>query len=127
MMKFPRQPTRNASVTLEFILVLPLLVVILFAVAQFTVALLIRQAVTHAAIVGAREAGKGEGIEEVARAVDGVLDGAHGIDVATVTVPPGHTARIRIGGCRRRLGRADRLGGWPAGRGRTQRVCVFLR
>jgi hypothetical protein len=89
MMKFPRQPTRNASVTLEFILVLPLLVVILFAVAQFTVALLIRQAVTHAAIVGAREAGKGEGIEEVARAVDGVLDGAHGIDVATVTVPPG--------------------------------------
>jgi hypothetical protein len=90
MTKSSRQQTRNASVTLEFILVLPLLVVILFAVAQFTVTLLIRQAVTHAAIVGAREAGKGEGIEEVARAVDGVLEGAHGIDVATVTprTPP---------------------------------------
>jgi hypothetical protein len=89
MKKLPRQHARNASVTLEFILVLPLLVVILFAVAQFTVALLIRQAVTNAATVAAREAGKGEGIEEVARAVDGVLQVAHGIDVAIVTIPPG--------------------------------------
>jgi hypothetical protein len=84
-----RRQYRDASVTLEFILVLPLLVVTLFAVAQFTVALLVRQAVTQAAIVGAREAGKGEGIVEVARAVDGVLDGAHGIDLATVTFTPG--------------------------------------
>jgi hypothetical protein len=84
-----RRRFRDASVTLEFILVLPLLVVTLFAVAQFTVALLIREGVSHATIVGAREAGKGEGIGEVARAVNGVLDGAHGIAVATVTIPPG--------------------------------------
>lgn len=84
-----RRANRDASVTLEFILVLPLLVVTLFAVAQFAVALLVRQAVTQAAIVGAREAGKGEGIDEVARAVDSVLDGSHGIDVATVAYSAG--------------------------------------
>ncbi len=80
-----RPQDRNASVTLEFILVLPFLVVTLFAIAQFSVALIIRQAVTHAATVGAREAGKYEDIEEVARAVDAVLEGAHNIDVAIVT------------------------------------------
>ena len=69
--------------------VLPLLVVTLFAVAQFTVALLVREAVSQAAAVGAREAGKYEDIEQVARVVDAVLDGAHDIDVATVTVPAG--------------------------------------
>jgi hypothetical protein len=84
-----RRRFRDASVTLEFILVLPFLVVTLFAVAQFSVALLIREAITQSAIVGAREAGKYEGMNEVARAVDGVLQGAHGIDVATVIVPPG--------------------------------------
>lgn len=90
-MQFSRQRRRdrNASVTLEFILVLPFLVVTLFAIAQYSVALLVRQAVTHAATVGAREAGKYEDIEEVARVVDAVLDGAHDIDVATVTVPGG--------------------------------------
>ena len=88
---------RNASVTLEFILVLPFLVVTLLAIAQFSVALLLRQAVTHAAVVGAREAGKYEDISEVARAVDGVLQGAHEIDVATVSlsgVSPPYTATV---------------------------------
>jgi hypothetical protein len=89
MKTFSGQQARNASATLEFILILPLLVVTMLAVAQFTVALLIRQAVTNAATVAAREAGKGEGIAEVARAVDGVLERAHGIDVALVTVPAG--------------------------------------
>lgn len=90
-MKSPRQRRRyrNASVTLEFILILPFLVVTLLAIAQYSVALLIRQSLTHAATVGAREAGKYEDIEEVARVVDAVLDGAHNIDVATVTVPGG--------------------------------------
>jgi Flp pilus assembly protein TadG len=84
-----RRQARDASVTLEFILVLPLLVVTLFGIAQFTVSLLVRQAVAQAAIVGAREAGKGEGIAEVARAVNGVLEGSHGIALATVTYSPG--------------------------------------
>jgi len=75
-------------VTLEFILVLPFLVVTLLAVAQFSVALLIRHAVTQAAIVGAREAGKYEDISEVARVVDAVLEGAHSINVANVTTTP---------------------------------------
>ena len=84
-----RRRFRDASVTLEFILVLPFLVVTLFAVAQFSVALLIREALTHAATVGAREAGKYENISEVARAGDGGLQGAHCIDVATVVITPG--------------------------------------
>jgi hypothetical protein len=77
-------------VTLEFILVLPFLVVTLLAVAQYSVALLVRQAVTHAATVGAREAGKYEDMEEVARVVDAVLQASHCIDVATVVIaaPP---------------------------------------
>lgn len=75
--------------TLEFILILPFLVVTLLAIAQYSVALLIRQAVTHAATVGAREAGKYEDIEEVARVVDAVLEDTYNIDVATVTVPAG--------------------------------------
>jgi len=82
-----QQPDRNASVTLEFILVLPLLVVMLFAVAQFTIAVVLRQAITHAATVGAREAGKYEDINEVARVVDTVLQTSHCVDVATVTFP----------------------------------------
>ena len=86
----PRRRFPDASVTLEFILILPFLVVMLLAVAQFTVALLVRNAVSHAATVGAREAGKGEGIEEVARAVDAVLAGAHGIEVATVAIAAGY-------------------------------------
>lgn len=80
-----RPQDRHASVTLEFILVLPFLVVTLLAVAQFSVALIVRNAITQAATVGAREAGKYEDIEEVARAVDAVLENTHGIDVATVT------------------------------------------
>ena len=82
-----RSRDRNASVTLEFILVLPFLVVTLFALAQFSVALLIRQAIAQAATVGAREAGKGEDLNEVARAVDGVLQGAHGIKVVNLILP----------------------------------------
>ncbi|NLF73396.1 MAG: pilus assembly protein [Candidatus Anammoximicrobium sp.] len=85
----PRRQNRNASVTLEFILILPFLVVTLLAMVQFSVALIVRQAVTHAATVAAREAGKYEDIQEVARVVDAVLQSAHGIDVATVTVPGG--------------------------------------
>jgi hypothetical protein len=57
------------------------LVLTLLAIVQFSVALLMRQAVTHAATVGVREAGKGEAIEEVALAMDNVLETSHGIDV----------------------------------------------
>ena len=73
---------KRGVVTLEFILVFPFLVLTLLAVVQFSVALLMRQAVTHAATVAAREAGKGENIDEVALAVDHVLEGAHCIDFA---------------------------------------------
>lgn len=87
-----RRAPRGGSVTLEFILVLPLLVVTLFAVAQFTVALLYRQAVSHAATVAARVAGQGEGINGVAQVVDDVLRTAHGINV----LPDNSSSGVRI-------------------------------
>ena len=58
-----RRRFRDASVTLEFILVLPLLVVTLFAVAQFTVALLVRQAVTPCRHGRSTRSGQGRGYQ----------------------------------------------------------------
>jgi hypothetical protein len=84
MAKTKRNHGRSAAATLEFILVLPFVVVLLLATAQFSVALLMRNAVTQAAAVAAREAGKGEDVQEAGRAVDAVLERAHSINVADV-------------------------------------------
>ena len=75
-----RASTRRGSVTLEFILVTPILIVVTWAVFQYGILLLVRQSVTHAAAVAAREAGKGEPIGVIGRVVDNVLS-VHCIDI----------------------------------------------
>jgi len=73
--------------TLELVIVLPILLIATFAVYQFGVAMIIDSAITHAASVAAREAGKGASMDDVARSVDEVLRVHHltvGADVSVV-------------------------------------------
>ncbi|MBD3672511.1 MAG: pilus assembly protein [Planctomycetaceae bacterium] len=53
---FSPRPRRRGVVTLEFILCLPFLLIIIFAVFEFGILLLVSQAVTSAAIEGSRHA-----------------------------------------------------------------------
>ncbi len=83
-----RKATRRGSATLELILVLPILLIITFAIVQFSITMLVEQAVSHAATVGAREAAKGADSEELACVIRAVL-APHGItigDCASVTL-----------------------------------------
>ncbi|MCH8922470.1 MAG: pilus assembly protein, partial [Planctomycetes bacterium] len=65
-----RTSMRRGSVTLEFILVTPIIIILTWAVFQYGILLLVQQSVTHAAAVAAREAGKGEPIDVIGRVVD---------------------------------------------------------
>lgn len=67
-----RKP-RRGGVTLEFILTLPILVIVLLAVFQFGILMIVQQAVDHATTVAAREAGKGEDINTLVSVVNTVL------------------------------------------------------
>jgi Flp pilus assembly protein TadG len=58
---------------LEVILVLPLLLIMFLACLQFGILMVVQQAVAHAATVGAREAGKGADVDEVACVVNQML------------------------------------------------------
>jgi hypothetical protein len=78
---------RRASVTLELILTLPVIIIVFFAAFQFAMKTMYQAAVVHAATVGAREAGKVSGLidpdnleEVVVPAVQDVL-AAHCITV----------------------------------------------
>lgn len=73
-----RPRRRRGKLSLEFIFVLPILLIASIAVFQFGVAMVIRQAVVHSATVGAREAGKGADADELVEVVDTVI-GVHGI------------------------------------------------
>ena len=59
--------------TLELVIVLPILILLLVAGIQFGMAMLVQQAVTHAATVAAREAGKGVSTAELAQVVECIL------------------------------------------------------
>jgi Flp pilus assembly protein TadG len=59
--------------TLEVILVLPILLIVFLAALQFGILMVVQQAVAHAATVGAREAAKGADIDEVACVVNQML------------------------------------------------------
>ncbi len=65
---------RRGVETLELILVLPVLIFVLVVTFQFATLLIFRAAVTHAATVAAREAGKGAAFDKVVGAVQQVLD-----------------------------------------------------
>ncbi|GIX02541.1 MAG: hypothetical protein KatS3mg112_1478 [Thermogutta sp.] len=75
-----RRSSRRGSLTLEAVLVLPILLLATLAVVQFGVLMLIEQTITHAVTVAAREAGKGADIDATVLSVNAVL-GLHGLSV----------------------------------------------
>jgi len=64
---------RRASVTLELIIAMVILVVLLVAVFEYTTLMVFQATLTHAATVGAREAGKGAQIDEVVDVVQAIV------------------------------------------------------
>ena len=78
--RWDRRSSRRGSLTLEAVLVLPILLLATLAVFQFGVLMLIEQTITHAVTVAAREAGKGADIDATALSVNAVL-GLHGLSV----------------------------------------------
>lgn len=67
-------PTGRRGVqVLELLLTIPVLVAVLLAAMEYGMVLIGRSTVTHAAAVGAREAGKGGNITDVVAAVNNVL------------------------------------------------------
>jgi TadE-like protein len=64
---------REGSLTLQMILVLPILVIVSIATIQIGFLVTLRQAVYHAATVGAREAAKGGDINHVVCVVNSIL------------------------------------------------------
>lgn len=70
----PQSRSRRAGMqALEVVIVLPILILLLVAGIQFGMAMLVEQAVTHAATVAAREAGKGASTAEVVQTVECIL------------------------------------------------------
>ncbi|NQU25765.1 MAG: pilus assembly protein [Candidatus Nealsonbacteria bacterium] len=67
-----RQRRRGVQ-TLELVIALVVLIVLFVAGIQFGTTMIVEQAVTHAATVGAREAGKGAPIDELALVVERIL------------------------------------------------------
>ncbi|MCS7272390.1 MAG: pilus assembly protein [Gemmataceae bacterium] len=64
---------RRGSLTVELILVLPILILVCLATIQFGILMTVHQAVTHAATVAAREAAKGASIAQLKCIVEEVL------------------------------------------------------
>lgn len=81
---------RCGVITLELILVLPVLVVMLVALVEYTTLMVLQSTVTHAATVGAREAGKMPDIDEVVEAVQAVL----GANCIVVSAEPGSGTKV---------------------------------
>ena len=71
---------RRGSTTFESILVLFILIIATLAALQFGLALVVKQAVSHAATVAAREAAKGADADELVEVVEKVLAG-HQIEI----------------------------------------------
>ena len=95
-----RAPARNRSrrgvITLEFILVLPIIVLITWGTFQFAILFLVQNTLTHATTVAAREAGKHEPVDEVALVIDRILETTHCIDVADRHGNPIPDSGVRI-------------------------------
>jgi hypothetical protein len=94
----PYRHSRRGATTLESIVVLLVLIVATLAVFQFGLALVVKQAVSHAATVAAREAAKGSDADELVLIVERVLEG-HRLQIgehATLVLEPGQLpAEIR--------------------------------
>ena len=64
---------RRGSVTVELIIAVVILVVLLVAVFEYATLMVLQATITHAATVGAREAGKGAQIDEVVEVVQAIV------------------------------------------------------
>ena len=81
---------RLGSVTLELIIALAVLIVLLLGIFEYATLMVLQSAVTHAATVGAREAGKGAQISEVVEVVGEIL----GVNCITVSDTPGSGTKV---------------------------------
>jgi hypothetical protein len=81
---------RRGAVTLELILTLPVIVVLLVAIFEYGTIMVLQAAVTHAATVGAREAGKCSDVSLVARVVQSVV----GVNCITISDVPGSGTKV---------------------------------
>jgi hypothetical protein len=79
---------RRGAVTLEFILCLPVLVILLVAAVQYSTAMVVRQAVSQAAVEGARQLGKRASATSAVASAEEILS-VHGF-----TVAPGSGVRV---------------------------------
>ena len=75
---------------MELILTLPIIVVLLVAIFEYGTLMLLQAAVTHAATVGAREAGKCSDVNLVARVVQSVVRG----NCITISDAPGSGTKV---------------------------------
>jgi hypothetical protein len=79
---------RRGAVTLEFILCLPVLVLSFVAAVQYSTAMVVRQAVSQAAVEGARQLGKRASAADTVASVQEILA------VHNLTIAPGSGVRV---------------------------------
>ncbi len=82
--------TRRGSVTLELIIAMVILVVLLIAVFEYATLMVFQATITHAATVGAREAGKGAQIDEVVEVVQAIV----GVNCILIDDTPGSGTKV---------------------------------
>jgi Flp pilus assembly protein TadG len=81
---------RRASVTLELIIAMVILVVLLIGVFEYATLMVLQATITHAATVGAREVGKGAQIDEVVEVVQAVV----GVNCIAITNTPDSGSKV---------------------------------
>ncbi len=90
-MQSPRKArSRRGVETLELILVLPVLVILIVFCVQFAMVAIFQSAVTHAASVGAREAGKGADLDTIVDAVQQIV----GVNCITISDVNGSGTKV---------------------------------
>ena len=96
-----KRQRRRGVQTLELVIALVVLIVLFVAGIQFGTTMIVEQAVTHAATVGAREAGKGADIDELECVVERIL-APHVVNVgpcaSVVLEDPSATVPVRQAG-----------------------------
>ncbi len=77
-----RVPRRRGAVVMESVIAITILLMLTLAVFEFGTTISIQNAIAHAAVKGAREAGKGADIDTVVTVVDNVL-APHDLTIGT--------------------------------------------
>lgn len=81
---------RQASVTVELIIAMVILVVLLIGIFEYATLMVLQATITHAATVGAREAGKGAQIDEVVEVVQAIV----GVNCITIDDTPDSGTKV---------------------------------